>query len=818
MPTTNPVPSQDPSDLLFNAGKLDEVLNGTGTSFTDRLGTARRTVAGMNADFDAQLADAESDLNVYRSDAAASAAEALGYLQTIRATSYGAYASDPATDPLGNPPTVGDEYFNTTANLLKRWNGTTWQASDINTANFAAPSGSSLMGHQQDGAGAVPTTVRNMIRLKVSVFEYMTPAQIADVESGAGLLDVSAAIQAADLATRGKQILLFPGSAKKFYCANSLYIGRGSKWEGENEALPDYRTINQNVSKIKFAAGVSGVLVDQADIELGYVWNISISNIFIEGGSRTTSPFGVFLRNVANSRFKNIGITNFAVGLKITNGMLNTFDSVASQLCGVTALLMTDEDGVTTSQKFVDSIFRESPWGIQMHTSGNYLLGTVFDHCSIESTTVGGADIHKGCAVTFIEPYFENVADYRTSMSGTAIQLYVDGVSSRADTLSICNIFGGDIAGPNTGTGFANALIYVGAGAASVNIFGGLYQRALHGIQVDPACKDRVVSADRPSFSGVTNTYTGLDSQRNGVWPLAVLGSSAVTLRNFSGRFGAPLRTDADTLEIRSSSNSNHYTQHSAADISLQEVNAVGSGGSGVSYRIQIQNAGTKQEVARFRSNGYTKFTATGAFLVPNYVGSSADAVHQVLADSAAQALIVSNLSALATAHCIRTTKPDTINGFHYLASRTDTAANVFQVAANGNVTNTNNIYAAISDAKLKQDIVDAVSQWNDIKALSVKKYRLKDYPEGPMQMGLIAQEVEAVSPGLVEETPDMLPVEIESVDDDGNVTKRIEYQEAGTTTKSIKYSIVNLKMLKALQEAMDRIEVLEAEIQALKQ
>lgn len=147
MPTTNPVPSTDPTDLLFNAGKLDEVVNGTANSFTDRLGIARRTVAGMSADFDAQLADAESDLNVYRADAAASAAEALGYLQTIRATSYGAYASDPATDPLGNPPTVGDEYFNTTANLLKRWNGTTWQASDINTANLAASSGSSLVGY-----------------------------------------------------------------------------------------------------------------------------------------------------------------------------------------------------------------------------------------------------------------------------------------------------------------------------------------------------------------------------------------------------------------------------------------------------------------------------------------------------------------------------------------------------------------------------------------------------------------------------------------------------------------------------------------------
>ena len=165
MPTTNPVPSTDPTDLLFNAGKLDEVVNGAANSFTDRLGATRRTVAGMNADFDAQLADAESDLNVYRSDAAASAAEALGYLQTIRATSYGAYASDPATDPLGNPPTVGDEYFNTTANLLKRWNGTIWQASDINTANLAAPSGSSLVGY--DGG-----TVQDVLDGSKSLQDY----------------------------------------------------------------------------------------------------------------------------------------------------------------------------------------------------------------------------------------------------------------------------------------------------------------------------------------------------------------------------------------------------------------------------------------------------------------------------------------------------------------------------------------------------------------------------------------------------------------------------------------------------------------------
>lgn len=47
MPTSNPVPSSDPSDLVFNAEKLDQVVNSTAETFTDRLGTVRKTIAGV---------------------------------------------------------------------------------------------------------------------------------------------------------------------------------------------------------------------------------------------------------------------------------------------------------------------------------------------------------------------------------------------------------------------------------------------------------------------------------------------------------------------------------------------------------------------------------------------------------------------------------------------------------------------------------------------------------------------------------------------------------------------------------------------------
>mgnify|MGYP003344495791 FL=1 len=124
-----------------------------------------------------------------------------------------------------------------------------------------------------------------------------------------------------------------------------------------------------------------------------------------------------------------------------------------------------------------------------------------------------------------------------------------------------------------------------------------------------------------------------------------------------------------------------------------------------------------------------------------------------------------------------------------------------FRVADSGDVTNTNNSYGAISDAKMKTDIVDAGSQWNDIKGLRVRKFRYKSDPSAPLQIGLVAQEAEVVSPGLVDEHIDR--------DEDNN--------DLGTTTKSVKYSVLYMKAIKALQEAMSRIETLEAEVAALK-
>jgi hypothetical protein len=123
-------------------------------------------------------------------------------------------------------------------------------------------------------------------------------------------------------------------------------------------------------------------------------------------------------------------------------------------------------------------------------------------------------------------------------------------------------------------------------------------------------------------------------------------------------------------------------------------------------------------------------------------------------------------------------------------------------IHSTGNITNRNNSYTGISDVKLKENIVDANSQWDDLKALRVRNFSFKSAElDAPNMIGLIAQEVEAAGMnGLVDETPDR--------DDD--------MQELDTITKNVKYSILYMKAIKALQEAMTRIETLEAKVTVL--
>ena len=201
-------------------------------------------------------------------------------------------------------------------------------------------------------------------------------------------------------------------------------------------------------------------------------------------------------------------------------------------------------------------------------------------------------------------------------------------------------------------------------------------------------------------------------------------------------------------------------------------------------------------ERGRFTAGGYFKASNDGA-----YTSSTSDR-HELRSDKNDITVLVSTTSTGASVVNVYSQFPASPNaGAYHFAGAISGSGYQFTVDADGDVKNTNGSYAAISDLKLKQDIEDAASQWDDIKAVRVRKYRFKRTPDAPLQIGVVAQELEQTSPGLVSEDADR--------DEENN--------DLGTTTKSVKYSILYMKAIKALQEAMARIESLEADMAALK-
>ena len=143
----------------------------------------------------------------------------------------------------------------------------------------------------------------------------------------------------------------------------------------------------------------------------------------------------------------------------------------------------------------------------------------------------------------------------------------------------------------------------------------------------------------------------------------------------------------------------------------------------------------------------------------------------------------------------------------------------VFRVRTSGVIQATSATVGTISDERLKENIQDAGSQWDDVKSLRLVNFYWKDHdlafgggPEDGKQLGWIAQEVQSVSPLLVDS------VEEDYIDNDAHPgftttaddgTQEYRAQSAGEYL-NLRTSVIYTKAFGALQEAMGRIEILE--------
>ena len=143
------------------------------------------------------------------------------------------------------------------------------------------------------------------------------------------------------------------------------------------------------------------------------------------------------------------------------------------------------------------------------------------------------------------------------------------------------------------------------------------------------------------------------------------------------------------------------------------------------------------------------------------------------------------------------------VGSYSYATYNHNSSAYTFRVDYGGGIHAASTSISSISDERLKKDIVDANSQWEDIKALRFRNFKWKDENMGSeTYLGLIAQEAEAVSPRLIE-------IQAQPKEDIDAGIENPEYKE-------VKYSIVWMKAMKALQEAMTKIETLEEKVRTL--
>ena len=376
-------------------------------------------------------------------------------------------------------------------------------------------------------------------------------------------------------------------------------------------------------------------------------------------------------------------------------------------------------------------------------------------------------------------------------------------------------------------------------------------------------------SAGAPSITNTGDTNTGIYFSAADAISFSTGGTERMHIEDDGkvsiGETGAAL----GTLHVKTSNNA--ASAHADADDLVLEAN----GNCGISILSDNNDYGTihfgdqdNNDIGMIRynhGNNSMDFTinaaermriSSGGYLQIGTTSGSAQL--DVEASEAIVGCLVTCTSASYDANIINlVASRDTTNETYNILRGQNGAGFAVAIRDSGNVENVNNSYGASSDERIKQNITDASSQWDDIKALKIRNYKLKKDTSKTL-IGVVAQELEASGMnGLVggstaedgetvalssdfgtvytaddAETKDGVDAVLytaedqEVIDGDYNVgdikvaathSKKIgDIKTTNQKVKSVKYSILYMKAIKALQEAQTRIETLESKVTAL--
>ena len=337
-------------------------------------------------------------------------------------------------------------------------------------AALAAPTGSSLVGFIQSRTGAVATTVQTKLRQTISVFDFMTAAQIADVQAGTLTLDVSAAINSAILAIGNGQSLYFPSGNYKTLSPILCENVRGIKLYGDPGQLSTSgsRIIAYHTGKCTLSLkGSLSCVIESLAIEADTSARPEVGLIL--GRSSAASAGGhTFISMTVTGYYQYFGVYNIASEENtFVNCYLVTYTSIYSSVYMAQGDTFSI-DGLTgssmTAVTFIGGVIGNIDGTVD--SASIYLdCGSAFGHISFFNTYMtqkaGSAWIYirlgvqDGLSTDFPISFYNVVGEFNTIRPNNSIRIN-NAYSGRATSLSGLTIINAAFQYPSSNTILCN--------------------------------------------------------------------------------------------------------------------------------------------------------------------------------------------------------------------------------------------------------------------------------------------------------------------------------------------------------------------------
>jgi hypothetical protein len=407
----------------------------------------------------------------------------------------------------------------------------------------------------------------------------------------------------------------------------------------------------------------------------------------------------------------------------------------------------------------------------QANTTGAY--NTAIGTATMPANTTGS----NNTAVGYQAAYSNTTASNNTAVGYGAA--YANTTGSSITALGLNALRNNTTASNNTGVGH-DALVFTTTGSGNVAVG----KEALYG---NTTANNNTAVGWQAGYTGTTATNNVILGSQSGY--SITTGSSNTLLGVVAGYY---LTTGSNNTFV-GSGQSGYGAGWLMTTGSKNTILGAYSGNQG---GLDIRTSSNIIVLSDGDGNPRGIFDGSGNFIV-----GTTSATGKLTVSTADAALIATSITASDSGYynqvlqinCAR----GATTGYNLIQANNSSTVECFKVTGAGDVRNTNNSYGAISDVKVKENIVDATPKLAEMMQVKVRNYNL--IGDTNKQLGVVAQELETVFPTMVDETPDR--------DAEGN--------DLGTTTKSVKYSVFVPMLIKAIQEQQAIIESLKARLDA---